>query len=160
MLLCLLYKSQLFFSPDPRSGLQLENLVQPFFPDFQVIHGGVGSLRPILSDVAYLWGESDLHQYVNIRHDASSCKKQIHSSRLKSQGKPWTWGVKRTSVVSTSFLHALRLGPPVHLCFCTNHRWPRTMFVSSYKILRPKQDTLWWTNIAIENGHRNSGFSH
>ena len=20
--------------------------------------------------------------------------------------------------------------------------------------------TLWWTNIAIENGHRNSGFSH
>ena len=21
-------------------------------------------------------------------------------------------------------------------------------------------DTLWWTNIAIENGHRNSGFSH
>jgi hypothetical protein len=48
--------------------------------------------------------------------------------------------VNRTSVVSTSFLHALRLGPPVHLCFCTYHRWPRTIFVSSYKILRPKQD--------------------
>ena len=22
-----------------------------------------------------------------------------------------------------------------------------------------RTDTLWWTNIAIENGHRNSGFS-
>lgn len=66
-----MYKSQQL-APDPRSGLQLENLVQPFFPDFQVIHGGVGSLWPILSD-----------RGVAMLQDSSTVP-------AKSQGKPWT----------------------------------------------------------------------
>ena len=61
--------------------------------------------------------------------------------------------------------------------------WPNqisVIFINHVRVLGPQQivvppcrptiwrkppssankDTLWWTNIAMENGHRNSGFSH
>ena len=32
--------------------------------------------------------------------------------------------------------------------------------LGSSKVMATNATTLWWTNIAIDNGHRNSGFSH
>ena len=38
--------------------------------------------------------------------------------------------------------------------------FPEVPAVGSPPQQRDSQDTLWWTNIAMENGHWNSGFSH
>ena len=66
-------------------------------------------------------------------------------------GTHWTSRARMQANLSSSSIWAenqnQKLGCPVPLF----HTFPSP---------RVQMDTLWWTNIAIENGHRNSGFSH
>ena len=65
-----------------------------------------------------------------------------NQTNLHLRSTPGRWSVVRRGSPSTGF------GP-------SPGRWRMVGMPWKYH-----GNTLWWTNIAIENGHRNSGFSH
>ena len=95
--------------------------------------------------------------------------KSCLSGQQKDPEKPWCHYINITfnscdNCNTHAFLHELLIGigcfRHIRCIICkiwgsSSQKW------SARKNWRPtKWDTLWWTNIAMENGHRNSGFSH